>query len=56
LGEVVIEVPDHWKVVVELSPVLGEIKEKRPLHTEQNEEKILTIKGYCLLGEVKIKS
>ena len=55
LGEVKLIVPSHWKVILELSPILGEVKDKRDTHLEQDEEKILIVTGYCALGEVKVK-
>ncbi len=55
MGGVEIYLPEHWKVVVEISPILGGIDDKRASIVEPEEEKILVLKGFCLFGGVEIR-
>jgi predicted membrane protein len=46
-----IKVPSNWDISIELTPILGELKDKRRIHIEENSNnKKLIIKGFILLG------
>lgn len=54
MGGVEILVPENWKVIVQVSPILGGIDDKRKSIVEPDDEKTLVLKGYCLFGGVDI--
>lgn len=55
MGGVEIYLPEHWKVVVEISPILGGVDDKRSSIVEPDEGKTLVLKGFCLFGGVDIR-
>jgi len=56
MGGVEIRVPENWKLVIEVSPILGGIEDKRNSSVEQDEERILVIKGFCLFGGLEVRN
>lgn len=55
LGDIVIRVPGSWDVILEGTPVLGEIEDKRKAAAAPGPKSTLRVKGSAVLGSVKIK-
>ncbi|MDR1680502.1 MAG: cell wall-active antibiotics response protein [Prevotellaceae bacterium] len=56
MGSVVIVVPRSWQVVPNISPVLGEVADKRRADAECDSSRRLLLTGVCTLGNVEIHS
>jgi predicted membrane protein len=55
LGSIVVRVPREWQVVIEGSPVLGDIDDKRRPAAPSERKATLRIKGSAVLGSIDIK-
>ncbi|GAB3006516.1 DUF5668 domain-containing protein [Niabella terrae] len=49
-------VPSHWNVISEAVAILGEVKDKRVLRNNPENDKVLMIKGTVVFGGIDIKS
>lgn len=55
LGSIVIRAPRDWQVVLEGSPVLGDIEDKRRPAAPTERKITLRIKGSAVLGSIEVK-
>lgn len=50
-------IPPHWRIVSEMTVIMGGIEDKRPIQKEgPDPAKTLILKGSCVLGGLEIKS
>lgn len=55
LGSIVVRVPGNWRVVLEGTPVLGDIEDKRKPSGISERKTTLRVKGSSVLGSIEIK-
>jgi|LakMenE01Jun11ns_1017448.scaffolds.fasta_scaffold9897541_2 predicted membrane protein len=56
-GGIELTVPASWKVITEVSAVMGGVQDKRTMSNDMaNTEKILVLKGAAVFGGIEIKS
>ena len=56
MGGVDLKVPAHWNILIEVSPIMGGVDDKRKLHEVTDPDSTLVIKGFCLFGGLEIKN
>jgi predicted membrane protein len=60
MGGCEIVVPSNWKVMIELTTVMGGVEDKRPVEFLSSGntgiEKTLILRGACIMGGIEIKS
>jgi predicted membrane protein len=56
LGGTKLLIPSHWDVQPEMITILGGIEDKRQVNNNISPDKVLIIKGTCVLGGIEIKS
>lgn len=55
LGSIVVRVPREWQVVIEGSPILGDMEDKRRPAAPPDRKVTLRVKGSAVLGSIEIK-
>lgn len=55
LGDIVVRVPRSWEVILEGTPVLGDIEDKRKGVVPSEPKVTLRVRGSAVLGSIKIK-
>jgi predicted membrane protein len=56
-GGITLIIPSNWKVQSEMTSVFGGIEDKRPAYNlQEDESKLLILKGNCVFGGVEIAS
>ena len=56
MGGVDLKIPPNWQVILELSPILGGVDDKRRMDELTDPDRTLVIRGYCMFGGVEIKN
>ena len=56
MGGVDLKVPPHWNILIEVSPVMGGVDDKRKVHEITNPDSTLVIRGFCVFGGLEIKN
>lgn len=56
-GGIELTVPSSWKVITEVSAVMGGVQDKRSMNNDMgNTEKVLILRGSAVFGGIEIKS
>ena len=56
LGEIILHAPGEWKIILDGTPVLGEITDKRTAVPECERSGTLAIRASAVLGQIEIRN